>query len=287
MKRSTLSVKATSPTRSLLLMALKARTAASSAATSRFCCNRVPNWPEALQSISSMTVSSRSSTKRLMNGWPMRAVTFQSMVRMSSPGWYSRTSSKAMPVPLKTLRYSPPSRSSTARRARSCKRRTWRMTSRGSMRARKGIGFGAGQQASGARLLRFLCEGDAGDRLERAEETKGAREHVEIARPLRSAIRRVEGDVLRMLDEDSVAVLQVQEERAKGDLPQQPPYFGPDQIGTHRDPLEGVEVGLVATPLMINSRARRNKGVRRVERDDCPHRPVPLLQPPLALLLRQ
>ena len=84
-------------------MALNASTAASSAATSRFCCACVPNCWLPLQSTASITVSSRSSMKRLMNGWPMRAVTFQSMVRMSSPGWYSRTSSKAMPVPLKTL----------------------------------------------------------------------------------------------------------------------------------------------------------------------------------------
>src|SRR6516164_3163841 len=141
-KRSTRSVKATRPTLSLLLMALKASTAASSAATSRFCCTRVPNWWLPLQSTTSITVSSRSSMNRLMNGWPMRAVTFQSMVRMSSPGWYSRTSSKAMPVPLKTEWYSPPSRSSTARRARSCRRRIWRTTSAGSiydpLRKRKG-----------------------------------------------------------------------------------------------------------------------------------------------------
>jgi hypothetical protein len=32
----------------------------------------------------------------------MRADTFQSMSRMSSPGWYWRTSSKAIPRPLKT-----------------------------------------------------------------------------------------------------------------------------------------------------------------------------------------
>ena len=36
-------------------------------------------------STTSMTVSSRSSRNFLMNGWPARAVTFQSMVRMSSP----------------------------------------------------------------------------------------------------------------------------------------------------------------------------------------------------------
>ena len=35
----------------------------------------------------------------------MRADTFQSMARTSSPGWYGRTSSNAMPRPLKTEWY--------------------------------------------------------------------------------------------------------------------------------------------------------------------------------------
>src|SRR5579884_4044420 len=64
----------------------EASTAASSAATSRFCCSLVPNWLLPLQSTASSSVSSRSSMKRLTNGCPMRAVTFQSMARMSSPG---------------------------------------------------------------------------------------------------------------------------------------------------------------------------------------------------------
>src|SRR6185503_2661729 len=38
----------------------------------------------------------------------MREVTFQSMFRMSSPNWYSRTSENSMPRPLKTEWYSPP-----------------------------------------------------------------------------------------------------------------------------------------------------------------------------------
>ena len=38
----------------------------------------------------------------------MRAVTFQSMVRTSSPGAYSRTSANSMPRPLKTAWYAPP-----------------------------------------------------------------------------------------------------------------------------------------------------------------------------------
>ncbi len=47
-------------------------------------------------------VSSRSSVNFLTKGRPARAVTFQSMVRTSSPGLYSRTSSKSMPRPLNT-----------------------------------------------------------------------------------------------------------------------------------------------------------------------------------------
>ena len=47
-------------------------------------------------------VSSRSSVNFFTNGRPVRAVTFQSIVRTSSPGTYSRTSSKSMPRPLKT-----------------------------------------------------------------------------------------------------------------------------------------------------------------------------------------
>ena len=44
----------------------------------------------------------------------MRAVTFQSMLRISSPGAYSLTSWNSIPLPLKTLLYSPASTSSTA-----------------------------------------------------------------------------------------------------------------------------------------------------------------------------
>ena len=67
----------------------------------------------ALASTSSMTVSSRSSVKRLTCGTPVRAVTFQSIVRTSSPGRYSRTSANSMPRPLKTLWYWPANRSLT------------------------------------------------------------------------------------------------------------------------------------------------------------------------------
>src|SRR4051794_15575552 len=133
MNRSTSSLTARRPTRSLLATALKAIRAATSAATARLVCLCVPNRWLPLTSTARRTVSSRSSTNRLMNGAPMRAVTFQSIDRTSSPGWYSRTSSKERPVPLKTEWYSPPSRVWTARRARSCRRRICRITSAGSM----------------------------------------------------------------------------------------------------------------------------------------------------------
>src|SRR6185503_2991366 len=70
---------------------------------------RDPNSPEALMSTSRMTVISRSSTKIFTNGSFMRAETFQSMSRTSSPAWYWRTSEKAMPRPLNTDWYWPAS----------------------------------------------------------------------------------------------------------------------------------------------------------------------------------
>ena len=76
-----------------------------------------PNTPEADTSTRNSTVNSRSSQNRLMKQLPVRAVTFQSIVRMSSPGWYSRTSSNSMPRPRNTLLYWPANRSFTVRLA--------------------------------------------------------------------------------------------------------------------------------------------------------------------------
>src|SRR5271154_2110194 len=81
-----------------------------------------------------MRVSSRSSTNFLMNGWFIRAVTFQSIARTSSPGWYSRTSSKFMPWPLKTEWYWPASVSVTMRLVRNSICRIFLRISRGIMR---------------------------------------------------------------------------------------------------------------------------------------------------------
>src|SRR6202166_1732793 len=116
--RSMRSVTRSSPTLSLLRIAEKARTLASSAARSRLLKAAEPKFPEALISTSNRIVSSRSSVNFLTKGRPARAVTFQSMVRTSSPGLYSRTSSKSMPRPLNTEWYSPARLSLTMRRVR-------------------------------------------------------------------------------------------------------------------------------------------------------------------------
>jgi hypothetical protein len=69
----------------------------------------------------------------------VRAETFQSMARTSSPGAYGRTSLNAMPRPLKTEWYWPPRVSSTARRvAISMRRMRW-------MRSRVFMAFGRGE----------------------------------------------------------------------------------------------------------------------------------------------
>src|ERR1019366_3119596 len=134
MNFSTSSLKRMRPTLSLLRMAEEASTEAISAASARLDWPREPNRPEPLTSTTSMSVSSRSSTNFLMNGWFIRAVTFQSIARTSSPGWYSRTSSKFMPWPLKTEWYWPASVSVTMRFVRSSICRIFLRISRGIMR---------------------------------------------------------------------------------------------------------------------------------------------------------
>jgi len=86
MKSSTRSVKSSRPTLSLFRMALNARRQATSAASSRFDCVVLPKFPEALTSTTSITVNSRSSVNFFTNALPIRAVTFQSIARISSPG---------------------------------------------------------------------------------------------------------------------------------------------------------------------------------------------------------
>ena len=121
---STSSVKSSSATLSPFLAADMASVAAISAANSRLVRLAEPKRDDADTSTASTAVSSRSSRKRFTNGRPRRCVTFQSMSRTSSPGMYSRRSSKSMPRPLKPLKYAPPIVSFTRRFVRTSTRRT-------------------------------------------------------------------------------------------------------------------------------------------------------------------
>ena len=107
MNFSILSEKKITPILSLFCMAEKAKVAAISATISRLVWETVPKLKLPETSITSMTVSSRSSSNTLTKGRLKRAVTFQSMSRISSPYWYSLTSEKAIPRPLKAEWYSP------------------------------------------------------------------------------------------------------------------------------------------------------------------------------------
>src|SRR6185437_6947925 len=163
------SVNMIAPTRSLLRMADIASTAASSDATSLLKRRRVPKRSEPDTSTASITVSSRSSMYRLTYGRCMRAVTFQSMLRTSSPAWYSRTSANSIPCPLNTERYSPVKSELTSPRVRSSSSLTWRSTSGGT--ATFGcfateVGRGCSSRWSGrARRLRRLNSANATDYL--------------------------------------------------------------------------------------------------------------------------
>src|SRR5512145_2178066 len=113
----------------------------------------------------------------------MREVTFQSMVRMSSPGVYSRTSSNSMPRPLNTEWYSPARDSFTRRLVRISIRRTffrisWELVDTGSAPWRRSGDFDRIQDPLDDRLggdvlrLGLVGEQDAvpqdveGDRLD-------------------------------------------------------------------------------------------------------------------------
>ena len=104
---STRSVKVSIPTLSLFCVAEKAITEQISAAISLFIESTVPNRCDIDTSRSIIIVNSLSSTNFFMYGCPIRAVTFQSIDLISSPGRYSRTSSNSIPTPLNTLWYCP------------------------------------------------------------------------------------------------------------------------------------------------------------------------------------
>ena len=136
------SVKRSTPTRSLFRTADIASTAASSLASSLLKRFTVPKRSEPERSTTSITVSSRSSMYRFTKGRRMRAVTFQSIERTSSPGWYSRTSENSMPWPLKTDRYSPVKTELTSPRVRSSISFTCRRISGGTPIGFSGVRFG-------------------------------------------------------------------------------------------------------------------------------------------------
>lgn len=95
----TRSEKRSNPTRSWFSTAANAKTEVSSAAMSPLRQSTDPNDIDPETSTAMSTVRSRSSTNCFTCGTPLRAVTFQSIVRMSSPGWYSRTCANSMPRP--------------------------------------------------------------------------------------------------------------------------------------------------------------------------------------------
>lgn len=76
-------------------------------------------------------------------------------------------------------------------------------------------------------------KGHAGDGLERAEQPQSAADDVEIPRLLGG---RIEGDVLGMLDDGTIAVLQKQGERTEWPLAKQALHLGSDQCITHSHP---------------------------------------------------
>src|SRR3954469_23802311 len=83
----------------------------------------VPKSTEGLRSSRNQHVSSRSSWKSRTWVTSVRAVTFQSIARMSSPGWYSRRFARSIPVPRNSVPYSPWSRPS--RRRTTVQSRRW------------------------------------------------------------------------------------------------------------------------------------------------------------------
>ena len=126
----------TSPTLSLLRSAENPSTAHTSAARSRLA-RALPKLSDADTSTTSSSVCSRSSSNSFTCGSPVRADTFQSIVRTSSPIWYGRTSANSIPRPLNAEWYSPPNTSSTSPRVRTS---TWRILRNSSLGITRGVG---------------------------------------------------------------------------------------------------------------------------------------------------
>src|SRR5205085_9766813 len=83
----------------------------------------------------------------------MRAVTFQSMLRTSSPAWYSRTSANSIPCPLKTERYSPVKSELTRPRVLSSMSFTCRRISGGTPR----VGGAESGRCAASLMFRVAC----------------------------------------------------------------------------------------------------------------------------------
>ena len=93
------SLKTTPPTRSRLPAAAHATIALKRAAITDLNAVRVPKNIDERKSRTTRKGLSRSSLNTLVCGFPDLAVTFQSIVRTSSPWLYSRTSAKSRPRP--------------------------------------------------------------------------------------------------------------------------------------------------------------------------------------------
>ena len=172
---TTSSAKNIKPTLSLFLRDANMRTAATSTAVSillRLC---EPKAPDAEMSTAIKTVSSRSSQNVLTYGTSDRAVTFQSMLRISSPGTYSRTASNSMPRPLNALRYSPANKSLTCRLATIWMRRTSFRTSSSSRAAMLIYGTGTDSRTFRTISSEVICSASASyDKMIRCRSTSNA-----------------------------------------------------------------------------------------------------------------
>src|SRR2546421_3559702 len=118
----TRSSKSSAPTRFPRPTSSRPTVAANSTASWRLRQRAVPQSSERLTSISSQASSPRSGRDSRTKGRSERAVMFHSIVRGSSPAWYSRTSLYSRPAPRKLDRSSPPGwkprRRSTGQRER-------------------------------------------------------------------------------------------------------------------------------------------------------------------------
>ena len=82
--------------------------------------------------------------------------------------------------------------------------------------------------------LRFVSESDTRHSSKGAEHAQLTAEDIKLIGPGISAIRRrIEGDVLRMLDEDLLPVLKHEDEWSEWPLLEQPLYFGANGLRSH------------------------------------------------------